>query len=388
VDAGDGPFPDAAPVSTDTHSDSPPLNTDRPIRPTPDTAASPETLIIDAATIDADPIDTGEPDQAPEPRPRAIVVSVDGMGAYYVQQQLSQGKLPNFAALKHAGASTLNARADYAYTITLPNHTSMITGLPVSPDPDLPDTAYHGWTVNSQVPATTTLHNAGNPNLRYVSSVFDVVHDHGGSTCLYSGKTKFSLFANSYNARNGEQDPVPPDDGRNKIDRVVIVDLDTNSLMDSVEADLSGHVCDFAFVHIADTDRVGHSSGWGGEEWLSTLQQVDGWIGRLSVFADPRQTPEPFYLIVTADHGGSGSDHSDATLPLDYTIPFFLVGPGIPRDIDLYALTGPNRRDPGAARPRYSDPIQPVRNADAANLATHLMALPPVPGSFMRDLLR
>jgi hypothetical protein len=348
-------------------------------------AAIEDAAIEDAAAIDSAPagVDTDH-----EPQARAILVSVDGLGAYYLRQQLSQGKLPSFAALGRAGASTLNARADYAYTLTLPNHTSMITGLPVSADPDLPATAYHGWTVNAQVPSTMTLHNAGNPNLGYVASVFDVVHDHGGATCLYSGKAKFSLFANSYNGRNGAPDRSPPDDGRNKIDRVTILDLDTEFLIASVEADLSGGVCDFAFVHIADPDVVGHSSGWGSEAWLSTLEAVDAWLGRLAMFADPTQTPQPFYLIVTADHGGAGYDHSDATLPIDYTIPFFVVGPGIPANADLYALTAPDRADPGVARPRYSQGLQPVRNADAANLVTHLMGLPAVPGSFMRDLLR
>jgi hypothetical protein len=353
--------------------------------PTPGTDDSADIPRGDTAAVDSDP-DRIDADR--ESRARAILISVDGLGAYYLGQQLSQGKLPRFAALKRAGASTLNARADYAYTVTLPNHTSMITGLPVSADPDLPDTAYHGWTMNAQVPSTITLHNAGNPNLTYVASVFDVVHDHGGSTCLYSGKVKFSLFANSYNGRNGAADPFPPDDGRNKIDRVVILDLDTESLIASVEADLWGGVCDFAFVHIADPDGVGHAAGWDSDAWLSTLEIVDGWLGRLEIFADPRQNPEPFYLIVTADHGGEGYAHSDATLPIDYTIPFFVAGPGIPADTDLYALAAPSRADPGVARPRYSERLQPVRNADAANLVTHLMGLPPVPGSFMRDMLK
>jgi hypothetical protein len=356
-----------------------------PPAPGTDVAPDDDAAVIGASAVDSAP-DRVDADR--ESRARAILISVDGLGAAYLRQQLSQGKLPKFAALKRAGASTLNARADYAYTITLPNHTSMITGLPVSADPDLPDTAYHGWTMNAQVPSTITLHNAGNPILNYVASVFDVVHDHGGSTCLYSGKAKFSLFANSYNGSNGAADPSPPDDGRNKIDRVVILDLDTESLIASVEADLWGGVCDFAFVHIADTDGVGHAAGWGSDAWLSTLETVDGWIGRLEIFADPRQNPEPFYLIVTADHGGQGYAHSDATLPNDYTIPFFVAGPGIPADTDLYALAAPNRADPGVARPRYSERLQPVRNADAANLVTHLMGLPPVPGSFMRDMLK
>jgi hypothetical protein len=321
-------------------------------------------------------------------RPRVIAISADGLGAYYLRQQLDHGKLPSFAALRRAGASTLNARADYEYTITLPNHTSMLTGLPVLADPALPITAYHGWTTNSDVPAEVTLHNGGNPNLTYIASVFDVVHDHGLSTCLYSGKSKFSLFSNSYGAKNGAPDLVGEDNGRNKIDRVMIFDLNTEALITAVEADLASEGCDFAFVHIADPDRNGHSLGWGSEAWLATLEAVDGWIGRLAVFADSNQTENPYFLVLTADHGGDGDGHSDETLPFDYTIPFFIVGPGVPAATDLYSLTGPGRSDPGEARLRYSEPEQPVRNADVANLVTHLLGLPPVPGALMGDLLR
>jgi hypothetical protein len=319
---------------------------------------------------------------------RAILVSVDGLGAYYLQRQLDQGKLPNFAALGRAGASTLNARTDYEYTITLPNHTSMLTGRPVSADDDLPVTAYHGWTSNSDVDFSVTLHNAGNPNLRYVASVFDVVHDHGLSTCLYSGKTKFTLYSNSYNALNGALDPVGEDNGRNKIDRVAIMDHRTDLVINTALGDLAGGVCDFAFIHIADTDWVGHAEGWGSDAWLSTLDTIDDWIGRIAKFADARVTSEPYALVVTADHGGIDYGHSDATLPIDYTIPFFVIGPGLPPGANLYARTNPRRADPRDTRPRYSAPLQPVRNADAANLITTLLGLPPVPGSFMHNLLR
>jgi hypothetical protein len=320
-------------------------------------------------------------------RKRAILVSVDGLGAYYVRDQLAAGKLPNFAKLQQAGAATLNARADYEHTVTLPNHTSMLTGRPVSEDEALPNTTYHGWTINGTVPSSTTLHNSGNPNLTYIASVFDVVHDHGFSTCLYSGKPKFAVFANSYNTKNGAPDEVDEDDGCNKVDRVSIVE-DTETLIGMAEGDLGGGVCDFAFIHIADPDRQGHSIGWGSETWLATLDQVDDWIGRIAAFADPKKTDHPFFLVVTADHGGFETQHADKTLPLDYTIPFYVVGAGIPANTDLYSLAGPDRADPGNARIRFSAPRQPVRNADAANTITWLLGLPPVPGSFMRDLLK
>ena len=328
-----------------------------------------------------------EDDGGVRPGRRAMLVSVDGLGAYYLRQQLDQGKLPNFAALARAGASTLNARADYAFTVTLPNHTTMLTGRPVSADEALPVTTYHGWTTNAEVDFSVTLHNAGNPNLSYIASVFDVAHDHGLSTCLYSGKPKFTLFTNSYNATNGAPDTVGADNGRNKIDRVAIMENRTDLLISTAVGDLVGGVCDFAFIHIADTDWVGHSDGWGSESWLSTLDQVDGWIGRIAQLADANETREPFALVVTADHGGEGFGHSDETLPIDYTIPFYVVAPGLTPGGDLYALTAPRRADPGDARPRYSEPVQPVRNADAANAITALLGLPPVPGSFIGGLL-
>ena len=351
--------------------------------PTQGTLLPPLDPGIDISVVDASaPFDGGIP-----PRRRAILVSVDGLGATYLRQQLDRGKLPNFAALGRAGASTLNARADYAYTITLPNHTSMLTGRPVSADDDLPNTTYHGWTSNADVDFSVTLHNAGNPNLHYIASVFDVVHDHGLSTCLYSGKTKFTLFSNSYNAKNGAPDTTGEDDGRNKVDRVAIFYQQTDMVVSTALGDLAGGVCDFAFIHLADTDWVGHDQGWGSDAWLSTLDTIDEWIGRIAKFANAWDTSEPFALVVTADHGGIDHGHSDATLPVDYTIPFYVVGPGIPLGSDLYALTGTERVDPGNTRPRYSAPLQPVRNADAANAITALLGLPPVPGSSMRDLL-
>jgi hypothetical protein len=343
----------------------------------------------DACSCSSPAPDAGAPttiDTGVEHGLRALLVSVDGLGAYYLRQQLDQGKLPNFAALKRAGASTLNARADYDYAVTLPNHVTMLTGRPVAADPALPNTTHHGWAGNGDVPPALTLHNAGNPNLSYIASVFDVVHDHGLATCLYSGKTKFSLFVTSYNGKNGAPDRVGEDNGRNKIDRVVIVDLATELLMAALEGDLTSGGCDFAFLHIADTDWMGHNAGWGSEAWLSSLASVDQWLGRLAAFVDPSKTEDPFFLVITADHGGEQYGHSDPTLPSDFTIPFFIVGPGIPAGSDLYDLGG--RFDPADTRPRYSDPRQPVRNADAANLVTRLLGLPPVPGAFMRDLLR
>jgi hypothetical protein len=179
---------------------------------------------------------------------------------------------------------------------------------------------------------------------------------------------------------------VGEDNGRNKLDRCVILE-DTGLLIDAVEGDLHGGVCDLAFVHIADLDRIGHSESWGSEAWLSALVQVDAWLARLLRFTSPWWESAPFALVLTADHGGFDGSHLDATDSRDYTIPFFATGPGVAPNSDLYALVAPRRTDPGLGRPRHSDPYQPVRNGDAANAALSLMGLPPVPGSYFRGLL-
>jgi hypothetical protein len=317
---------------------------------------------------------------------RAILVSVDGLGAIYLRAQLDKGGLPVFAALLRSGASTMNARADFDYTETLPDHVTILTGRPVEADPDLPDDTYHGWTVNGLVDFSVTLHNGGNPHLVYIASIFDVVHDHGGRTCMYSGKPKFTLFSNSYSAANGAPDQVGRDDGRNKIDHVVILE-DTSLLMDTAEGDLQGGACDFALVHISDLDRVGHDAGWGSSAWMSTLTQVDGWVGRLAKFADASLSRAPFAFVLTADHGGNDTNHTDPTDYFDYTIPFLAIGRGITPNSDFYALAAGRRTDPGGGRPRNAGPAQPVRNGDAANAVLSLMGLSPVPGSYFRGLL-
>ena len=62
-----------------------------------------------------------------------IHVSIDGLNAQTMQSVVVDGSAPTIERLEREGAWTTNARADYTHTITLPNHTTMITGRPVLP---------------------------------------------------------------------------------------------------------------------------------------------------------------------------------------------------------------------------------------------------------------
>jgi hypothetical protein len=301
-----------------------------------------------------------------------INISVDGMGSSYLQSLLSSNQAPNFQQLISQGAYTFNARDDYDITVTLPNHTTMMTGRGIV------GTTGHNWTSNSDPAANQTLaSNKGS----YVASVYDVVHDNGMSTALYATKTKFSLFDTSYNATNGALDVTGADNGRDKLDRYVY-NSSSSSITSQFVTNMTSSPTQFNFLHFTDPDTAGHASGWGSTAYQNSLKAVDGYLGTILNFVESNATLKgKTAILITADHGGSGTDHSDATLPLDYTIPFIAYGPGVQAGTDLYALNSTTRQDPGTGRPNYSAAVQPIRNGDIANLSLDLLGLSAIPGS-------
>lgn len=313
-----------------------------------------------------------------------IQVSIDGLGSEYLKPLLAGGQTPNLARLVHEGASTMNARADYDYTITLPNHTSMLTGRPVS-DKFGDVISGHHWTTNTLSADDVTLHsNRG----FYVAGVFDVAHDHGLSTALYASKAKFVLYDNSWNAVNGALDDVAPDNGRDKIDTFVNIDLNATAVFSAFRMNELSHPARYVFIHFDSPDTAGHVNGWGSAPYTRSVMLVDGFIGQLFSMIDQSvQLRGNTYLVLTADHGGTGFGHSDAMLAINYTVPFVVWGPGIPTGADLYALTGSAVSEPGTTRVDYGlDNQQPIRNGDAGNCALRLLGLPAIPGSRLDHL--
>jgi hypothetical protein len=316
-----------------------------------------------------------------------IHVTVDGLRADTLLDLIEQepGLFPNFIKLQTEGASTFNARTDYTHTLTIPNHASVITGRPVSQPAGMPNTVQHGYT-NNFPRATDTLHNAGNPNVDYIHSVFDVAHDHGLSTGYFVTKDRLTIYGNSYNAANGAADTIGEDNGTAKIDITVIRDQNTPQMLAEFTERMTTDPLDYAFMHITDTDTAGHASGWISLAWDDAAADVDRYIGQ--VFDLVAQTPAlqgSTAIILTADHGGGvpTTNHTDATAPVNYTIPMFLWGTNLPAGTDLYEHFT-NRTDPLATRPTHVEEDQPLRNGDTGNMALALLGLEPIPGSLMQ----
>ena len=288
----------------------------------------------------------------PNPTAAVLAISIDGLNPRALTA-LGPSGAPQFWTLAHRGASTMNARTDFEQTVTLPNHASMFTGRRV-------DAAHggHGWTSDKDTGGTIQ-----GPDGTPVPSIFDVVHDAGGSTALFANKTKFDVFARTWPS----------------IDRYVET-TDADALVRALDADLTTRRRAFTFLHLGLPDHAGHTYGWLSPQYIDAVRQTDGLLKKIvdTIERTPR-LDRRLTLIVTTDHGGVGPGHTDPADSADYTIPFFVEGPDVPADSDLYQLN-PDRSDPGAGRPGYSG-AQPIRNGDVANLVAHLLGLEAVPTS-------
>ncbi len=298
-------------------------------------------------------------------RLRVVAISLDGLNPRAITK-LGRAKVPHLYRMLAEGAGTLNARAQVEMTVTLPNHTSMVTGRRIDRTK-----GGHGVTWNTDIAGSTVQKAAGHD----VSSVFEVVHAAGGKTSVYSTKTKFSLFERSWPAG---------------VDKTVIRKEDDTTLTTLFRQDLLGTTRSFAFLHLGLADQTGHAKGWMSTAYLNAVVKLDRLVGQvLATIRGTTRLRRSTFVILTADHGGTPgtTSHDVASRYDNYRIPFVVWGLGVDH-ANLYALQDPRFiKDPGTTRPGYTG-VQPVRNGDMANLATDVLGLAPVPGSLWNKAQR
>jgi hypothetical protein len=284
-----------------------------------------------------------------------LAISVDGLNVTAIKR-LGRTGAPTFHRLITEGAGTLNARTEYEQNVTLPNHASMMTSRRINPA-----RGGHGVTWDDERPTMTVQKAAGHP----VASVFDVVHEAGGSTALLTTKDRFALYDRSW---SGAIDRFEIDAKQARLVRAATSDL--------VDADRA-----FTFLHVSLPDRFGHEYGGMTPRYLAAVRRTDRQLGTLldAVEADA-DLAEHLTVILTADHGflPRKRSHSPKVLA-DYRIPFLVWGAGVTPG-DLYEVN-PDYLNPRKSRPTYRPVRQPVRNGDLGNLATDLLGLGPIPGS-------
>jgi predicted AlkP superfamily pyrophosphatase or phosphodiesterase len=223
-----------------------------------------------------------------------VIVSIDGLRP----DAIAAYGAPTLQRLMQEGSYTLSART-IDPSKTLPSHTSMLTGQPPE---------RHGVTWNTVM--TAEAKRVDLPN------IFSVARMNGYSTAAFFSKAKFHPLQ-----LEGTLDYSQAPGGwfgRWSSERTVT----------DVATYLAGAHPNVLFVHLTDADAAGHSTGWMSPAYGRAVLEADRAVDRLISLADQAYGAGNFSLIVTADHGGHGTDHGSDD-PLDVTIPWIAWGRGV-----------------------------------------------------------
>ncbi|HEX8832860.1 MAG TPA: alkaline phosphatase family protein, partial [Abditibacteriaceae bacterium] len=168
-------------------------------------------------------------------------------------------------------------------------HTSMLTG--VQP-------AKHGISWNEWEPQR---------GLIKVPSAFKLARDNGYTTAIFAGKEKFRHL-NVPGTVDEFQVPAPS---------AKVVAAAARYIVEKKP--------NLTFIHFADSDVVGHRSGWGSAEQVASFSDEDQALKTLRDAVKQAGIEGSSTFTLTADHGGYGNEHGSDS-PEDMTIPWIAWG--------------------------------------------------------------
>jgi len=224
---------------------------------------------------------------------RVLIISLDGLRP----DALSQLRTPNMMRLAARGAFAPRAQT-IRYTGTLPAHASMLSGY---------DLFGHGILWNAYIPWLGFIRR---------STVFSIASENGLHTAMLVGKDK--LF---HIAAPGTVD-----------DYAYIPDGDQAIVRAGVERIEQGF--GVLFIHLRALDSAGHRHGWMSPSYLEAVSGSDTHVGELLDALRRAGLDETTLVILTADHGGSGTNHGSGSVE-DRTIPWIVAGPGVVAGLEL-----------------------------------------------------
>ncbi len=262
-------------------------------------------------------------DEPVRPAKRAMVVSIDGL-----RPDLALlADAPNLRSLMKGGAYTMWAQT-LTVGITLPSHTSMLTGVPLE---------RHGVFWNDDVPIRKRRYD--HP---HVPTLFEWAKDAGYTTGMVAGKYKFVALArgNSVDHLVLPEPPKRPAAGAPAAvrDEYGLTAYDRQHDDAWVARQASQVIREYKpqvmVVHFPRVDSVGHAKGWGTPEQLDTIGAADKALGTVLQALRDAKVFNDTLIIISADHGGLGKGHHGKD-PRGLHIPWIAHGPGIRKGYDL-----------------------------------------------------
>jgi predicted AlkP superfamily pyrophosphatase or phosphodiesterase len=219
-----------------------------------------------------------------------VILSEDGLRP----DALMEAKAPVHELLMREGAFTLHART-IRQASTLPSHAAMLSGF---------DVAEHGLSWNSWQPERGFIK---------VPTVFSVATAAGKQSAAFVGKRKLEHIAQPGS---------------------VTLFSNPGYLCPKVAAEAAAYFRQnrpqIEFVHFSDPDSLGHSVGWMSSDQLAAIGHSDRCLGVLLEGIRAAGVADRTLLIISADHGGSGRNHSGAREE-DRVIPWIAWGAGVRR---------------------------------------------------------
>ena len=243
-------------------------------------------LLICALALGVVASATAAQERYPALAQRVIVISLDGARP----DALLQADTPHIQRLAERGAVTWDAQTVLP-SVTLPAHTSMLTGL------DVDD---HGIDHNDNFILCPTLD---------IPTFVTRAADAGYRAAFVTGKEKFCMF-----------------DQTDAVDYTFVREGD-RSVADRVIA-LLDEDYEVIFAHFPNPDYFGHRDGWMSEAYLRELRNTDRHVGRILARVGALDLEDETLIVLTADHGGHDTAHG-SDRPEDMTIPFIMAGAGV-----------------------------------------------------------
>jgi predicted AlkP superfamily pyrophosphatase or phosphodiesterase len=235
-------------------------------------------------------------DDKPPVASRVLIVSIDGLRP----DVALRANMPHLRSLMARGSFSFWANTtDVA--VTLPSHTSMLTG--VTPEK-------HGIHYNADK-------EDNKPEFPLVPTLFDLAKKQGRTTALCAGKSKFRAF-----------------DRPGALDWKFIKEANDATVASMAAAIIHEHHPDVLFVHFPENDRVGHAIGWGTPEQIKAVEGADEGLGQVLAALDAEHLTDSTLIILSADHGGNGRTHGGLD-PRSRHIPWIAAGPGVKQNYDL-----------------------------------------------------
>jgi len=226
-----------------------------------------------------------------------LIVSMDGARSDII---FSRAESKNLRALSSGGAYTLWAQSIQP-SVTLPAHTSMLTGVKASA---------HKISWNDYQPEKGYVQ---------VTTVFELAKTAGLKTAMFVGKQKLLHIAKP-----------------GTVDKFGWVNGNAGAIARAAAEYIIEEKPNLCFVHLPDLDSAGHNFGWGSAEQVKAVENCDKAVGVLLDGLRSAGILDQTFIIISADHGGHGKTHGSSDVR-DFCVPFICSGPSVKSDYEIQA---------------------------------------------------